>query len=52
MESPKLGRDGKGKGAVPDEQPWECQSCSFLAFLRLRLRAKASLTRFFSPGFR
>jgi hypothetical protein len=28
------------------------QSCSFRAFLRLRLRAKASFTRFFSPGFR
>ena len=27
-------------------------SCSFRAFFRLRLRAKASLTRFFSPGFK
>ncbi len=27
-------------------------SCSFRAFFRLRLRAKASFTRFFSPGFR
>jgi len=28
------------------------QSCSLRAFLRFRLRAKAALTRFFSPGFR
>ena len=28
------------------------QSCSFRAFFRLRLRANASFTRFFSPGFR
>ena len=27
-------------------------SCSFRAFLRLRLRASASFTRFFSPGLR
>jgi hypothetical protein len=32
--------------------PIGCQSCSLRAFLRLRLRARASLTRFFSPGFR
>jgi len=28
------------------------QSCSLRAFFRLRLRASASFTRFFSPGFR
>ncbi len=28
------------------------QSASLRAFLRLRLRASASFTRFFSPGFR
>ncbi len=28
------------------------QSCSLRAFLRLRFLASASLTRFFSPGFR
>ena len=33
-------------------QPSDHQSCSLRAFLRLRLRARASLTRFFSPGFR
>jgi hypothetical protein len=30
----------------------ECQSCSLRAFLRFRLRAKAALTRRFSPGLR
>ena len=28
------------------------QSCSLRIFLRLRFRANASFTRFFSPGFR
>jgi len=30
----------------------ENYSCSLRAFLRLRLRASASFTRFFSPGFK
>jgi hypothetical protein len=32
--------------------PEKRQSCSFRTFFRLRLRANASFTRFFSPGFR
>jgi hypothetical protein len=44
---------GKRNGSPPPRQrPIGCQSCSLRAFLRLRFRAKASLTRFFSPGFR
>jgi hypothetical protein len=39
--------------AVPaSERPVFPQSCSLRAFLRLRLRASASFTRFLSPGFR
>ena len=33
-------------------RPRDRYSCSFRAFLRLRLRARASFTRFLSPGFR
>jgi hypothetical protein len=33
------------------EWPSSTQSCSLRAFFRLRLRANASLTRSFSPGF-
>ena len=44
---------GKNTGPPPGGGgPIGCQSCSLRAFLRLRLRARASLTRFFSPGFR
>ena len=32
--------------------PLLLQSCSLRVFLRARLRARAALTRFFSPGFR
>jgi hypothetical protein len=42
----------KGRAATTGERPNFNQSCSFRAFFRLRLRANASFTRFFSPGFR
>jgi hypothetical protein len=43
----------KGRGrSHGEERPDIDQSCSFRAFFRLRLRANASFTRFFSPGFR
>jgi len=43
----------KWKGPLPGKKrPLRDYSCSFRAFLRLRLRAKASLVRRFSPGFR
>jgi len=42
----------KGKGPHYNARPSCCYSCSFRAFFRLRLRAKASFTRFFSPGFK
>ena len=43
----------KGRGRTHEEErPDFDQSCSFRAFFRLRLRANASFTRFFSPGFR
>jgi hypothetical protein len=50
----KTTRRGKRNGPPPAQgcDPLGCQSCSLRAFLRLRLRANASLTRFFSPGFR
>jgi len=38
--------------AHEEKRPNFDQSCSFRAFFRLRLRANASFTRFFSPGFR
>jgi hypothetical protein len=44
-------RKGK-RPPTTGERPDFDQSCSFRAFFRLRLRAKASFTRFFSPGFR
>ena len=44
-------RQGKEPLAT-GERPTNDQSCSFRAFFRLRLRASASFTRFFSPGFR
>jgi hypothetical protein len=40
------------EAATTGERPNFSQSCSFRAFFRLRLRANASFTRFFSPGFR
>ena len=44
-------KEGK-RAATTGERPNFNQSCSFRAFFRLRLRANASFTRFFSPGFR
>jgi hypothetical protein len=41
-----------GRHRDKGSDPLGCQSCSLRAFLRLRFRATASLTRFFSPGFR
>ena len=46
---PKKRKKEKGRSST---RPLVFYSCSFRAFFRLRLRAKASLTRFFSPGFR
>ena len=39
-------------GRSREERPNDNYSCSLRAFFRLRLRASASFTRFFSPGFR
>ena len=43
---------GSRAGHRPTDGPHRFYSCSLRAFLRLRLRASASFTRFFSPGFR
>jgi hypothetical protein len=40
------------EAATTGKRPDFVQSCSFRAFFRLRLRANASFTRFFSPGFK
>jgi len=42
----------EGTAHHEEERPDFDQSCSFRAFFRLRLRANASFTRFFSPGFK
>jgi hypothetical protein len=42
----------QGNGPPLGVAAHEPQSCSLRAFFRLRLRASASFTRFFSPGFR
>lgn len=51
-----LGERVKGSANVPAPPSprnfVQRQSCSLRAFFRLRLRASASLTRFFSPGLR
>src|SRR5271170_1122118 len=45
-------RDSAGLHGFPNEGGRGSYSTSLLLFLRLRLRASASLVRFFSPGFR
>lgn len=40
------------RAATQDCGPYFIYSCSLRCFLRLRLRASASFTRFFSPGFK
>src|SRR5262249_26831572 len=43
---------GKGMGRRRRQRPIGYQACSLRAFFLLRLRGRASFTRFFSPGFR
>ena len=52
LRSPKRNWPKKEAGPRLRMRPANAYSCSLRAFFRLRLRANASFTRFFSPGFK